>query len=366
MLNRNERDYNDSSVGNKKNKLINLAKMSVLSLALLLPLAGCGSNASSGGASKEGSKDSAIQKLEIKLSHVASDNTPKGLAALKFKEIVEEKSAGKIEVKVFPSGQLYGDNDEIEAVQAGNVQIIIPAAAKLSGFEETFEIFDLPFMFKNEEHLRAFEDGEAGEQLLATLDNHGMKGLAFWPNGFKHITNNKVAINEPKDLKSLKIRTHGGQIINEFYDALGASSTKISFNETYQALQLGTIDGQENSIVNIETQKYGEVQNNLTITGHARSEYAVVTNKQWWDGLNKQTQNLLTDAMKAATEEGRNQVEKLERESMEKIKNEEKIKIVELSDQDKEKFKQSTKPVFDKWAKKMNQEILTKAIEAGN
>lgn len=132
MMNRNERDYNEPRVGNRKNKLINLAKMSLLSLALLLPLAGCGSNASSGGASKEGNKDSGIQKLEIKLSHVASDNTPKGLAALKFKEIVEEKSAGKINVKVFPSGQLYGDNDEIEAVQAGNVQIIIPAAAKLS------------------------------------------------------------------------------------------------------------------------------------------------------------------------------------------------------------------------------------------
>ena len=156
-------------------------------------MAGCGSNASSAGASKEGNKDSDIQKLEIKLSHVASDNTPKGLAALKFKEMVEEKSGGKIEVKVYPSGQLYGDNDEIEAVQAGNVQIIIPAAAKLSGFVETFEIFDLPFMFNNEEHLRAFEDGEAGQQLLGTLDDYGMKGLAFWPNGFKHITNNKVA-----------------------------------------------------------------------------------------------------------------------------------------------------------------------------
>lgn len=360
-----ERGYT-KKIGRSKNRLMKIAKMSMLSLALLFPLAGCGDKTSTTEAAKEGNTDAGYPKMEIKLSHVAADNTPKGLAALKFKEIVEEESGGNIEVKVFPSGQLYGDNDEIEAVQAGNVQIIIPSSAKLSGFEETFEIFDLPFMFKSEEHLRAFEDGEGGQGLLATLDEYGMKGLAFWPNGFKHITNNKVAIDDPSDVKGLKIRTHGGQIINEVYDALGASSTKIAFNETYQALQLGTIDGQENSIVNIETQKYGEVQNNLTLTGHARSEYTVVTNKQWWDGLNKETQDLLTEAMKAATEEGRNQVEKLETESIEKIKSEGKMAIVELTDEQKEAFKQAIQPVFDKWAAKMNQEIINKAIEAGN
>ncbi|KEF37871.1 tripartite ATP-independent periplasmic transporter solute receptor, DctP family [Schinkia azotoformans MEV2011] len=351
----------------KNKKLMNIAKMSLLSLALLFPLSGCvGNNASTTEAAQEGNTDAGYQKLDIKLSHVASDNTPKGLAALKFKEIVESESGGNIEVKVYPSGQLYGDNDEIEAVQANNVQIIIPSAAKLSGFEETFEIFDLPFMFKNEEHLRAFEDGEGGQQLLATLDEYGMKGLSFWPNGFKHITNNKVAVDEPSDVKGLKVRTHGGQIINEVYEAMGASSTKIAFNETYQALQLGTIDGQENSIVNIETQKYGEVQSNLTLTSHARSEYAVVTNKQWWDGLEPKTQELLTEAMKTATQEGRNQVEKLETEAIEKIKSEGKMAIVELTDEQKEAFKQAIQPVFDKWAQKMNQDIINKAIEAGN
>ncbi|NSL52200.1 DctP family TRAP transporter solute-binding subunit [Calidifontibacillus erzurumensis] len=344
-------------------KIKKLMTMSLLSLSLIFPLAACGSDSASTEASN--GSESGIQELEIKLSHVAADNTPKGLAALKFKELVEEASDGKIEVKVFPSGQLYGDHDEIEAVQAGNVQMIIPAAAKLSGFEETFEIFDLPFLFKNEEHLQAFEDGEGGQQLLSTLEEYGMKGLAFWPNGFKHITNNKVAIDEPSDLKGLKIRTHGGQIINEIYDAMGAASTKIAFNETYQALQLGTIDGQENSVVNIETQKYGEVQKYLTLTSHTRSEYVVVTNKKWWDGLNQETQQLLIDAMKAATEEGRKQVENLETSSLEKIKSEGKMEIIELTDVQKEEFKKAVQPVFDKWAAKMNQEIINKAIEAG-
>jgi len=344
-------------------KIKKLMTMSLLSLSLIFPLAACGSDSASTEASN--GSESGIQELEIKLSHVAADNTPKGLAALKFKELVEEASDGKIEVKVFPSGQLYGDHDEIEAVQAGNVQMIIPAAAKLSGFEETFEIFDLPFLFKNEEHLQAFEDGEGGQQLLSTLEEYGMKGLAFWPNGFKHITNNKVAIDEPSDLKGLKIRTHGGQIINEIYDAMGAASTKIAFNETYQALQLGTIDGQENSVVNIETQKYGEVQKYLTLTSHTRSEYVVVTNKKWWDGLNQETQQLLIDAMKAATEEGRKQVENLETSSLEKKKSEGKMEIIELTDVQKEEFKKAVQPVFDKWAAKMNQEIINKAIEAG-
>jgi C4-dicarboxylate-binding protein DctP len=346
-----------------------LSCLVVLTLASMMALAGCGnsaSNAAADGKSSQGASpaEAAYPKMEIKLSHVAADNTPKGQAALKFKEIVESKSGGNIKVKVFPSGQLYGDNDEIEALQANNVQIIAPSAAKLSGFDKSFEIFDLPFMFKDEESLRRFEDGEGGKKLLSKLESKGIEGLSFWPNGFKHITNKKVAIKSPDDLKGLKIRTHGGQIINEVYEKLGAASTKIAFNEVYQALQLGTIDGQENSLVNIETQKYEEVQNNLTLTNHARSEYVVVANKKWWDSLDAKTQSLLDEAMKEATEVGRDLVQKLELESLEKIKKNGKMKVTELTDQEREAFKQAVQPVFDKWAAEMDPEVINLAKEA--
>jgi C4-dicarboxylate-binding protein DctP len=296
--------------------------------------------------------------MTIKLSHVAAKDTPKGQASEKFKQVVEEKSDGNIKVKVYPNGQLYGDEDEIQALQANNVQIIIPSTAKLSGFDKTFLLFDLPFLFKDNKHLYQFEDGKAGQKLLDKLDNHGMKGLAFWPNGFKDITNSKRPIKEPKDLKGLKIRTHGGQILNDFYDQLGAASTKLAFNDVYQALQLGTVDGEENSLANIYTQSYGEVQKYLTITNHGRSEYTVVANKQWWEGLDQKTQDLINQAMKAATKVGRDKAEALANKELKRIKEKGNMKVYKLTPDQHQEFVDAVKPVIDKWTEKLDPDII--------
>lgn len=343
---------------NKKFSYLSIAATALL--ALSVSLTGCSTNKDSSASAK----NDEYQKMEIKFSHVASDNTPKGQAALKFKEVVESKSNGAIKVSVFPSGQLYGDNDEIEALQANNVQIIAPSGAKLSGFDKSFEIFDLPFMFKNKEALYQFEDGDGGKKLLGKLDKVGMVGLDYWPNGFKHITNNKRNVVEPTDLKGLKIRTHGGTIINDVYQNLGASSAKVAFNETYQALQLGTVDGQENSLVNIQAQKYSEVQKYLTITGHARSEYVLVANKAWFDKLNEKTKELLAEAVKTSTETGREVELKFETEAMEDLKNSGKIEIHDLTDGEREVFVKALQPVFDNWSAQIDPDILQKAQEA--
>ncbi len=341
-------------------KISFLSITATTALALSLTLAGCSSK-------KEVAASTAsngYQKTEIKLSHVASENTPKGQSALKFKEIVESKSNGEVKVDIYPNGQLYGDNDEIEALQANNVQMIAPSAAKLSGFEESYEIFDLPFMFKDSNALYKFEDGEGGKKLLSKLDNAGMVGLDFWPNGFKHVTNNKKEVTKPTDLKGLKIRTHGGTIINEVYNQLGAGSSKIAFNETYQALQLGTVDGQENSLINFESQKYFEVQKYLTLSGHARSEYILLANKNWWSSLNDKTKGLIEEAVGESTKLGRELEAKYETEAMDKIKQSGRVKIHELTDDERQAFVNSLSTVNNKWGNKMDSEILQKAKEA--
>ncbi|AGT32404.1 hypothetical protein M493_10715 [Geobacillus genomosp. 3] len=348
-----------------RRKLILKPTCLILFIALLSALLfGCSSSNSSNSSSDNAKKGgNGYPKMTVMFSHVAAENTPKGQAALKFKEVVESKSNGAIQVKVFPSGQLYGDDNEIEALQANNVQIIAPSSAKLSGFEKSFEIFDLPFVFKDSQALYSFEDGEGGKKLLDKLDQYGMIGLGFWPNGFKHITNNKVEIDDPADLKGLKIRTHGGTIINEVYAALGASSAKIAFNETYQALQLGTVDGQENSLVNIQTQRYPEVQKYLTLSGHARSEYILVASKTWWDKLDAKTKELFMEAAKTSAEIGRELEAKLEKEALDQMEKEGKIKIHNLTDGERQKFTDVLQPVFDKWSKEIDPEVLQKAQE---
>jgi C4-dicarboxylate-binding protein DctP len=345
--------------------------------ALSLVLSGCGGGSKTtqtgigGNSGDNAKKTEGTQKtsdypaMVIKFSHTQAETTPKGQAALKFKEVVESKSGSKIKVQVYPSGQLYGDNDELEALQANNVQMIAPTSAKLGGFDETYELYDLPFLFKNEDHVYKFEDGEIGKQLLSKLEPKNIKGLAFWPNGMKHMTNNKVEITKPSDLKGLKVRTHGGKIINDVYSQLGAVSTKVAVNEAYQALQLGTVDGQENSLANIYTEKYEEVQKYMSLTGHTRSEYVVATNKKWFDGLTPDTQALINDAMKEATKKGREISTEADNTIADKIKKNGKMKVHELTADERQAFLDALKPVYDKWLPQMDANIIKAIQDAG-
>ncbi|MDY0404650.1 DctP family TRAP transporter solute-binding subunit [Virgibacillus sp. 179-BFC.A HS] len=266
-------------------------------------------------------------------------------------------------VKVYPNGQLYGDENEIQALQSNNVQIIAPQTTKLAGFDESMELFDIPFLFKDEDVLYKFEDSDAGQDLLKKLEGDGIKGLAFWPNGFKHITNSEREIKEPSDLKGLKIRTHGGEILNDSYKQFGAASTKIAFNDVYQALQLGTIDGQENNLTNIKSQSYDEVQKYLSLTNHTRTEYGLVANKKWWDGLNDKTQKLVSEAVDAATKKGRELAKKESDEALKEIEAAGKMKVHELTEEEHEKFVEALKPVIDKWSKKMDSEIIQRILD---
>lgn len=326
-------------------------------LVLSIVISGCGKDTA---ATENGD---GYPEMTIKLSHVVAEDDPKGQMAEKFKDIVEKKSDGNITVKVYPNGQLYGDENEIQALQANNVQIIAPQTTKLAGFDESMELFDIPFLFKDEDALYKFEDSDVGSDLLKKIESDGIKGLAFWPNGFKHITNSKREIKEPSDLKGLKIRTHGGDILNDSYKQFGAASTKIAFNDVYQALQLGTIDGEENNLTNIKSQSYDEVQDYLSLTNHTRTEYGLVSNKGWWDGLDDKTQALVSEAVDEATEMGRKLAEEESDQALKDIEDKGKMKVHELTDEEHEKFVKALQPVIDKWSEKMDPEIIDKILE---
>lgn len=326
--------------------------------AFSVVMSGCGKDTAG-----SNSDSSGYPEMTIKLSHVVAEDDPKGQMAEKFKGIVEDKSDGNITVKVYPNGQLYGDEDEIQALQSNNVQMLAPQTTKLAGFDESMELFDIPFLFKDEDTLYKFEDSDVGHDLLAKLESDGIKGLAFWPAGFKHISTSKHEVKEPSDLKGLKIRTHGGDILNDAYKQFGAASTKIAFNDVYQALQLGTIDGQENNLPNIKSQSYDEVQDYLSLTNHTRTEYGLIANKQWWDDLNEDTRKLLNEAIETATETGRKIAAEEEDEALKDIKKNGQMKIHELTDEEHEKFVEALKPVVDKWSKKMDPEIIDNILE---
>src|SRR3954466_13275981 len=244
---------------------------------------------------------SAQSPIVIKFSHVVAANTPKGLAAEKFKELAEKYNDGKVKVEVYPNSQLYKDKEELEALQLGAVQMLAPSNSKFGpiGVKE-FEAFDLPYILPDLATLRKVTDGPLGGKLLKLLDAKGMTGLAYWDNGFKQMSANKKLVT-PADYKGLKFRIQSSKVLEAQFRSLGSIPQVMAFSEVYQALQTGVVDGQENTWSNIYTQKMHEVQKYITETNHGYIGYVVVVNKKFWDGLPADVRGNLEKAMAEAT-----------------------------------------------------------------
>ena len=253
----------------------------------------------------------AQQPIVIKFSHVVANDTPKGHAAEYFKKKAEELTGGKVKVEVYANSTLYKDKEEMEALQLGAVQMLAPSLAKFGplGVKE-FEVFDLPYIFDNYDDLHKVTQGPAGRALLDKLEAKGVKGLAYWDNGFKSFSANKPLRN-PEDFKGLKMRIQSSKVLESQMRALGSLPQVMAFSEVYQALQTGVVDGTENPISNLYTQKMHEVQKHLTLSEHGYLGYAVITNKKFWDGLPADIRTKLEDAMVQATRYA-NQIAKME------------------------------------------------------
>ena len=320
---------------------------------LLLALAGCGSSAAPGNADAYTRENPLI----IKFSHVTTAESPKGKASTRFAELMAEKTDGRVKVEVYPSSQLYGDKDELEALQAGNVQVIAPSATKLVGFNPAFQIVDMPFLFKNHESVLKFWDGELGKQLMNSLESKNMLGLAMWENGFKVFTSNKP-ISKPEDFQGQKFRTQAGKVLEAQFKALGAGAATIPFGETYTALQQGTVDGQENTWNNIDTQKYEEVQKNLLISNHGRIDYIVLTNKEWYTSLPDDIRQAFDEAMAEATRYERELAIQLDKESEENLRKSGKITIIELNEAVRESFVRQMESVYTEFEETVGKEFI--------
>jgi C4-dicarboxylate-binding protein DctP len=239
--------------------------------------------------------------IVIKFSHVVATETPKGQAALRFKQLAEEATRGRVKVEVYPNSQLYKDKEEMEALQLGAVQMLAPSLAKFAplGVKE-FELFDLPFIFDNYQELHRITEGPVGQKLLKKLEPKGILGLAYWDNGFKVMSANRP-LRTPADFKGQKMRIQSSKVLDTQMRSVGAIPQVLSFSEVYQALQTGVVDGTENPPSNLYTQKMYEVQKYVTLSDHGYLGYAVIVNKKFWTGLPSDIRAQLEDAMRKAT-----------------------------------------------------------------
>jgi C4-dicarboxylate-binding protein DctP len=306
---------------------------------------------------------SAQSPIVIKFSHVVAPNTPKGLAAEKFKELADKYTGGKVKVEVYPNSQLYKDKEELEALQLGAVQMLAPSNSKFGpiGVRE-FEVFDLPYILPDLPTLRKVTDGPLGARLLKLLDAKGMTGLAYWDNGFKIMSANKKLV-APADYKGLKFRIQSSKVLEAQFRSLGAIPQVMAFSEVYQALQTGVVDGQENTPSNMYTQKMHEVQKFTTLTNHGYIGYVVVVNKKFWDDLPAEIRGQLEKAMKEATAYGNGQSAKENDDALSEMQKSGKTELVKLTPDQDAAMRKAMEPVYNDVAGRVGKPLIDEFVK---
>lgn len=332
-------------------------KLWLIFIALVLIVAGCG-NVQNTDNSTDSDSDSQVEndKIVIKLHHDLAQDSPQHIGAEKFKEIVEERTEGRVEVSIFPSNQLGDDNEVAQMIQTGSVQAGLIPTAKMSSFDPRLQLPDLPFLFPNREAAYAVLDGEVGREILDGLESIGFKGASFWESGFKQFTNNN-RIEAPEDFEGLPIRTMESPIVIEQFKALGANPVPISFSETYNALQQGVVVGQENPLVSIVKMKFYEVQNYTILSNHGYLAYVFLFSKSWFDSLPEDIQSLLMEAAQEVAHFEREESMRQEEGFIQTIKDSGK-EVYELSPEQLVLFQEKTKPVHDMFVDEIGQDLL--------
>ena len=294
--------------------------------------------------------------VKIRFTHVVSENTPKGWAANEFAARVNAALKGSYEVVVFPNSQLYDDNQAIEALSAGFVEMAAPSSAKFVGSVPALQLFDMPFLFPSIKTVHAVIDGEIGDEIRNMFVERklGIKLMTFWDNAFKQFSSNVRPLLKRADFKGVKFRIMSSDVLEAQMSALGGVGLKLPFAEVYNALEQGVVDGQENTASNIYTKKFHEVQKYMTFSNHGYLGYAVIINQKFWDELPAEVQNTITKILTEVTALERQKAIELDQEQGQLIREyaekSGKLKIFDLTPEQTTELQEAMKPVHDKFA----------------
>jgi C4-dicarboxylate-binding protein DctP len=296
--------------------------------------------------------------IVLKFSHVVAVDTPKGQAAEFFKRRAEELTEGRVRVEVFPNSSLYKDRDEIEALQLGAVQMLAPSLSKFGrlGVKE-FEVFDLPFIFADHAALRKVTEGPVGRALLEKLEPKGILGLTYWDNGFKSFSAHKP-LRTAADFRGVKMRIQSSMVIEAQMRALGALPQVMGFSDVYPALRAGVVDGAENPISNLYTQRMHEVQRHVTLTHHGYLGYATIVNKRFWDGLPGDLRAMLQRAMEDATAYANRIAKEKNDADLEKVKAARTTQVHVLTPAQRLALKKALVPVHAQMEQRIGKELI--------
>ena len=301
----------------------------------------------------------------IKFSHVVAENTPKGQMANKFKELVDQRLAGKVEVEVFPNSQLFGDNKVLEAMLLGDVQLAAPSLSKFKKYTKSLQIFDLPFLFKDMAAAEKFQQGPVGQKLLMATKSKGLIGLGYLHNGLKQLSASDP-LRVPADAAGKKFRIMSSDVLAAQFEAVGAMPLKKPFSEVFTLLQTKAIDGQENTWSNIYSKKFFEVQPYITESNHGVLDYLVITSAAFWLGLPEDLRTEVKKALDEAIAFGNSVAAQKATADRQKIIDSKRSKIIELTDAERQQWVKVMKPVWKQFEGEIGKDYIDAAIQANN
>lgn len=286
-------------------------------------------------------------RLLIRLAHVVAEDTPKGLMAQRFKALVEQRSGGEIAVEVYPSARLYGDRDEMEALQIGAVEMLAPSLSKFGrvGVPE-FELFDLPFLFNDMEEVKRITEGPVGHKLLEALGRQHLVGLGYLNNGFKQMSANRPLL-APSDFRGLRMRVQTSRVIAAQMRALGAYPVALPFSETREALSRNVVQGTENPLSNFWTQNMHRYQSDLSLTDHAYLGYAIVTSERFWRSLSDAQRALIGQALREAVDYGNRIADAENNRALQALRASGSTRIHTLTPAQRARLRQAVQPVYE-------------------
>lgn len=297
-------------------------------------------------------------RLLIRFAHVVAEDTPKGLTAQRFKELVEQRSGGEIVVEVYPSARLYGDRDEMEALQIGAVEMLAPSLSKFGrvGFPE-YELFDLPFLFGNMLEVKRITEGPVGQKLLQALGRQHLVGLAYLNNGFKQMSGNRPLLT-PQDFQGLRMRVQTSRVIAAQMRALGAYPVALPFSETREALSRNVVQGTENPLSNFWTQSMHKFQSDLSLTDHGYLGYAIVTSERFWNSLDAPQRELIGKALREAVAHGNRIADAENDKALQALRASGSTRIHTLTPAQRTRLRQAVQPVYEQLKQRIGPQWL--------
>ena len=298
---------------------------------------------------------SAVAQTTLKMNIAVAQNSHYGVAVDTFAREVETRTGGRYKIQNFYAGALGAERESVEGVQLGTLDLTLTSTGPIPNFVPEVAILDIPFLFRDYAQARAVLDGPIGQDMLQKFPPKGIVALAWAENGFRHMTNSKRPVNNPDDLKGLKMRTMENPIHIQAYKQFGILPTPMAFTEVYTALQQGTVDGQENPLSVITSAKLDQVQKNLTLTGHVYSPSLILMNKAQWDKLSAADKQAFLDAAKEAVKANRARVDDDEKKAVADLKSKGMLVVENV---DKAKFQAVLTPVYADFGKRFGQENI--------